>query len=445
MTHYVIIGASAAGIQAAEDIRRLDAQGQITVLSAEKHYPYSRCLISRYVEGKLAPADLQFRTGHFFEDWGVRGLLNTLVERIDPQTKQVHCADKSVIPYDKLLLATGARPATLRIPGVQLNNVFTFHTMEDAERIVTAAKIGENVVVLGGGFAGLEAAYALVRSGKKVTVVERAGQILPNQLDPAGSRIIHEDLAHSGVKIILNSSVSEILGGSSVHSVALTDHSILPADIVVLATGIRPNKELAEAAGLATNRGIIVNEFMQTSNPDIYAAGDVIEIEDVATGRRVSSATWFNAVLQGKYAGFNMAGHRRPYSDAVGIQNAVQFHHVPAISFGQTLVGVEDTDEYEVITLETAGVYRKLVLKENKLCGMIFVGDIAKAGFYAAIIRHRLDIFKVKDKLLDTDFSYAYLFRNHQFGQRSPYGATAPEWENADFWLKRSQSVGITR
>jgi NAD(P)H-nitrite reductase large subunit len=375
----------------------------------------------------------------------VRGLLNTLVERIDPQTKQVHLADQSALPYDKLLLATGARPATPRIPGAQLGHVFTFHTMEDAERIVDAARTGEHAVVLGGGFAGLEAAYALARTGKKVTVVERAGQILPNQLDLAGSRIIHDDLTRSGVHIILNASAAEMRGEGQVRAVALTDQSVLSADVVVLATGIRPNKELAEAAGLATNRGIVVNETMQTSNADIYAAGDVIEIEDIATGRRVCSATWFNAILQGKFAASNMAGRRRPYSDAVGIQNAVQFHHVPAISFGQTLVGVEDTEEFEVMTQEKTGVYKKLVLQENRLCGMIFVGDIAKAGLYAAVIRHRLDISGVKERLLDSDFSYAALLKEHQFGQRTPYGNTAPEWESATFWAQRPQSVGITR
>ncbi|MHB1357533.1 MAG: NAD(P)/FAD-dependent oxidoreductase [Anaerolineae bacterium] len=445
MTHYVIIGGSAAGIQAAEEIRRFDAQGEITVISSEKHYPYSRCLISRYVEGKLTLEGLRFRTGHFFDDLGVRGLLNVRVERIDPPTRQVFCADGSVFGYDKLLLATGARPATPRIPGTQLSKVFNFHTMEDAEHITEAARNCEHAVVLGGGFAGLEAAYALVRTGKKVTVVERAGQILPNQLDTAGSRIIHEDLAHAGVHIILNSSVSEIRGEGSVSDVVLSDHSAIPADLVVLATGIRPNKELAEEAGLVVNRGIIVNEYMQTSNADIYAAGDVIEIEDVATGRRVLSATWFNAVMQGRFAGSNMAGRHRTYTDAVGIQNAVQFHHVPAISFGQTLVGVEDTDEFEVIAQEKAGVYKKLVLLGNKLVGMIFVGDIAKAGLYAAIIRHRLDITRVKDRLLDNDFSYAYLLKEHQFGQRTPYGTTSPEWDNAAFWTQRAQSVGIVR
>ena len=141
MTHYVIIGGSAAGIQAAEDTRRLDRTAEITVVSAEKHYPYSRCLISRYVEGKLTPEGLRFRTGHFFEDLGVRGLLNTRVERIDPAAKQVYCADgDAACPTTSCCWRPGRGRRRRRIPGAQLGNVFTFHTMEDAERIVNAAR-----------------------------------------------------------------------------------------------------------------------------------------------------------------------------------------------------------------------------------------------------------------------------------------------------------------
>ena len=344
-----------------------------------------------------------------------------------------------------MLLATGSRPHIPRIAGVELGNVHSFHSMEDAERIADAAQTVDSVVVLGAGFAGLEAAYALARRGKKVTVVEMMGQILPNQLDWAGSQIIHQDLERAGVQILLNTSVGAINGETSVSSVTLTDNTNLLADLVVIATGIRANKELAEQAGLATNRGVVVNETMQTSNPDIYAAGDVIEIEDISTGRRVCSATWFNAVVQGKYAAFNMTGRKRVYSEAVGIQNAVQFHHVPAISFGQTLAGGEIDPDYETMALQKDGVYKKLVLKDNVLRGMIFVGDIAKAGFYAALIRHRVDISSHKTRLLDDDLSYASVMGQHSFGQKSPYTETAPEWGNAGFWAVRPSAVGIVR
>lgn len=445
----VIIGGSAAGIQAAEDLRRLEPGAQITVISDEPHYPYSRCLISRYVEGKLPAQALRFRTGRFFEQYNIDGWLGARVERIDPAAGHVELADGRQAPYDRLLLATGSRPFIPNIPGLDLGNVFTFHSMADAEAIVAAGseaqRGAESVVVLGAGFAGLEAAYALARQGKQVTVVERMGQILPNQLDWTGSGIIQSDLESSGVRILLDNSVAAIEGAGVVSSVSLTDRSSLAADMVIVATGTRPNVELAQQAGLTTQRGIVVDAYLQTSAPGIYAAGDVIEIDDIATGRRGCSATWFNAVLQGKFAASNMAGRRRIYSDAVGIQNAVQFHHLPAISYGQTLVGAEVAEDFEVMTLHRGSVYKKLVLKANILRGMIFVGDIAKAGFYAALIRHRVDLSEVKPRLLDDDFSYAAVMDQNSFGQKNPYANTDPAWQSDTFWAQRAQAAGIVR
>jgi NAD(P)H-nitrite reductase large subunit len=191
---------------------------------------------------------------------------------------------------------------------------------------------------------------------------------------------------------------------------------------LVIATGVEPNKALAAQAGLDTSRGIRVNDFLQTSDPDIFAAGDAIEIADISTGRQVPSATWFNAVLQGRYAGQNMAGKGRRYLGSVGIQNAVQFHQIPAISFGQTLVDSDNHDDYEVIsTNEGRCVYKKLVLKGYRIVGMIFVGDIQKSGFYSALIRHQVDVSRYRAKLLDKDFSYAAFSGAEQFGQQSPY------------------------
>jgi NAD(P)H-nitrite reductase large subunit len=441
----VIIGGSAAGIQAAEELRGLEPQAEITVISDEPHYPYSRCLISRHVEGKLAPEGLRFRTGRFFEQHGINGWLGSRVERINSEGKTVHLADGRQAPYDRLLIATGARPFVPGIPGLKQGNVFTFHSMADAEAIVSAAQDARQVVVLGAGFAGLEAAYALARRGKQVTVVERMGQILPNQLDWTGSAIIQSDLERSGVRILLDNSVAAVEGSDAVSSVALTDRSSLVADMVIVATGTRPNVELAQQAGIATQRGIIVDAYLQTSAPDIWAAGDVIEIDDISTGRRLCSATWVNAILQGRFAAWNMAGRRRLYTDAVGIQNAVQFHHVPAISFGQTLVGADSAEDFEVMTLRQGQVYKKLVLQDDILRGMIFVGDIAKAGFYAALIRHRVDLSAVKQRLLDDDFSYAAVMDLNSFGQKNPYANTDPAWESDAFWAQRAQAAGIIR
>jgi len=425
---YVIIGASAAGAQAAEELRRLDREAKITVITAEKYFPYSRCLISRFVDGRLGEDNLYFKTKHFFKDYRVEGVLNARVTGIDKGAKKVVCEDKKEFPYDRLLVATGSSPWLPKVDGVGLEGVFSFHSLDDAHSVLDRMKQTDRAVVLGAGFVGLEAAYALSKRGLKVTVVEKASQILPNQLDVTGSQIIQRDLEELGVEIILDESLVSINGGkgggkgenNEVRSVTLADKSQIPCGVVIIATGMRPNKEVAAESGVGTGRGILVDEFLRTSEPDIYAAGDVIEVDDVATGKRITSATWFNAVLQGKFAAYNMAGLRKIYYQAVGIQNAVQFHQVPAISFGKTQVDAEDEQDYDVISIHKGKVYKKLVLKKDRICGMIFVGDIARSGFYAALIRSRVDVSGYEDKLLDSDFSYAY-FKDLNFDQYRPY------------------------
>lgn len=419
---YVIVGASAAGAQAAEDIRKLDPEGDIRLIGAEPHPPYSRCLISRFVDGRLSEEHLFFKTRRFAETWKIETTIGTKVAQIDRANKTVTCENGDRYTFDKLLLATGSRPWTPRLEGIERQGVSTFHGMADARALAARAKDATSAVVIGAGFVGLEAAYALARLGLKVTVVERCPQILPNQLDARGAGIIHADLEAMGVEIILDESVSSIDGNGSVTGVTVAEKPHVQADLVIVATGIEPNKELAVEAGLDTDRGVVVDEYLQTSDPNIFAAGDVIEVSDVSTGKRVPSATWFNAVLQGKYAAYNMTGHRRRYTGAVGIQNAVQFHQIPAISFGQTLVESDSHEDHEVLSMrEGDKVYKKLVLKGNHIVGMIFVGDIQKSGFYNALIRHQVDVSAHRSKLLDPDFSYAAFHATEQFGQRTPY------------------------
>lgn len=422
--NYVIIGGSAAGAQAAEELRAHDPDASISLFSDEAVVPYSRCLLSRYADGRVTEKGLYFKTDHFFEDNGIDGYIGTKITHINRGNKTVTTETGENIPYDKLLLATGSNPWAPDIPGNDLNGVYHFHKLSEVKKILSEAEKAEQIVIVGAGFIGLEAAYSLKKLGKAVTVVERSSQILPIPLDGPSSRIIQKDLEEWGVEIILNESVFSINGEGDIHDVSLGDKSRLPADLVIIAAGVRPNKELAADAGLETGQGVLVDDFMQTSDPDIYAAGDIIEIEDVSTGVRTVSATWYNAVLQGKYAAYNMAGKRRRYIDTVGIQNAVQFHHVPAISYGLTRIDPEKHSTCEVMSIHKDGVYRKLVLNDNHVTGMIFVGNIEKSGFYAALIRHRVDISPFKEKLLDDDFGFAYL-RENRFGQYDPFQAAA--------------------
>jgi nitrite reductase (NADH) large subunit len=440
---YLIIGGSAAGTAAVESIRKIDKKGQITLVSAEGFYPYSRCLISRFVDGRLSQEGLYFKTRDFFKEWDVDGLLATEVKKIDRDAQKVVLGKNKELPYDKLLLATGTRSRFPKIEGVNLKGVYSFHSLKDASLVKEAVVGLKDAVVIGGGFVGLEAAYALARRKLKVTVIERCSQILPNQMDAIASGIIQKDLEGLGVDFILNETAAAINGNAKVEGVTVSNQVYIPAGMVILATGTSVNKELAQEADLATENGILANEFLQTSDPNIYAAGDCIEIQDITSGKRVISATWFNAVLQGKFAGSNMAGLSRRYTMGVGIQNAVQFHQIPAISYGLVMLDAQDSHrDYEVVAIRQERCYKKLVIRDSRLCGMIFVGDISKAGFYSALIREGVDISKYKSKLLDSDFSHSY-FKDQDFNENTSYKKISPCWDSQYWWKEKVRCMGI--
>ena len=441
----VIIGNSAAGVSAAEELRRISASARITIVSDEKDIAYSRCLISRFLDGRLKAEGLYFKTRNFYHNFNIQPLLGKRAAVIDRKQQKISLEDGTKLDYDKLLLALGAGPVRPKVGGLDLSGIFNFYSLEDTRGIVRYAKEKKvkEAVVVGAGFVGLEAAYALRKLGIEVTLVERCAQILPNQMDHISSEMIREDLESLGIEIILDESLTSLNGLGRVESVTIGEDTDIPCSLVIFASGIRPNTSLADSAGLKALRGIAVDEFLKTEDPNIFAAGDCIEIEDSVTGKRQPSATWFNAVLQGKSAGANMLGEARKYSGYVGIQNAVQFHRFPAISFGMTQVSDEGLD-YEVISHyhKEKKVYKKLVLKENRLCGMIFAGDILKSGFYAALIREKVDVGAYKHKLLEPDFSYAY-FKKENFGQTNPYAALPSCWQSPNWFAERSLCMGI--
>ncbi len=439
---YVIIGNSAAGINAAEEIRGLDKKAKITVISDEKDIAYSRCLISRYLDGRLKEGQLYFKTEDFYANFNIEAVLGESVVAIDRKGQKVSLNNGGNIDYDKLLLATGSRPQRPKICGLGLKGIFNFYSLEDARIIKAFLKGAKKAVIAGAGFVGLEAAYALRKLGLEVAVVERCPQILPNQFDLISSELIKDDLEGLGVEVLLNESLTSVNGNTQVESITFAETE-MPCGLLIFCTGVRPNTELAESTGLNKSRGIIVDEFLRTSDPNIYASGDCIEIEDITTGKRQPSATWFNAVLQGRFAASNMSGIPKRYSGSVGIQNSVQFHRLSAVSFGMTQLPEGDLED-EVISSynKEKKIYRKLIVREGYLYGMIFVGDISKAGLYAALIRNRINICEFKDKLLDPDFSHAF-FRKENFEQLRPCAKTPACWQSPYWMTERVRCMGI--
>lgn len=412
---YVIIGNSAAGVRAAETLRKLDPSGKITMIAEENRSAYSRCLLPDYLAGERSADALRIRGLDFYEKKQILTFFGKKAVQVQPQNKEVILADGNKVSYDKLLLATGASSFIPPIPGIQGEHIFGLRNLSDAENILQASASAKRVVVIGGGFVGLEAAYALRSRGLEVTIVEKMPEILPRLFDETAAGILRSNMHAEGIQFILGVGVKEIrsprwwqsLFGKKSKQVVLEDGQGLEADFVIIAIGTKPNIELAKESGVTINRGIPVNEFMQTNIPDIYAAGDVAETIDIVTGQKGLTPIWPNAVSQGRVAAYNMAGHKLPYGGLIGMQNSVEFREIPAIAMGITTP--DHPVHYEILTeSKPDGMsYKKLVVKDNILVGMILVGNIQSAGVYGALIKTGTNIARFRQRMFADDFNYA--------------------------------------
>lgn len=421
---YLIIGNGAAGNAAAEAIRWHDARGEITILSDEPHASYYRPLLPFCIYDGPESAHLYRDALNTPRDVNVR--LGVRVNAIAPKEKRVMleaCPKRGrktskrrrgveSLAYDKLLLATGASPIRPPIVGIEGPGVFTFRTLDDTMAIKAAAQKARHAVVIGAGFVGTRAALALRRLGIAVTIVELLKWIVPQQFDAEAGEIFHAALRAEGIEMLFRRGVFGITRlRRKIQSVSLDDGTRLPADLVVVALGVKPNADLARAAGLAVRRGVEVNARLETSAPDVYAAGDVVavETEGVVSGEAALGGIWTNAVEMGHVAGENMAGGAREYTGALSVMNAAELAGIPVIAVG--IVNPSARRGYEVHTWRDGTVYRKLVFHDNALVGLLLVGDIEKAGLYTTLIRERADVGAVKETLLDKTFSYAHRLR----------------------------------
>lgn len=393
----VIVGNSAAGIAAAETLRGLEPLAKITVLSEENHPPYSRCLITEVVAGSAGLDSIRYRSDQFYEDQVIGLVRGARVNSIDPAGRRVLFGEAGEMPYDKLLLATGSRPVGIEVEGAELEGVFALRSYDQAEAIARQASVAGETVVIGGGLVGLKAAYALRRGGCPVTVVVKSGHLLTRQLDAASAAMVEKELIDAGISFIYGQNpvgFSPGAGGKEIRSVTLEDGREIPAELVLVAKGVIANAELVREAGGETAAGIKVNEFMETSLPDVYAAGDCIEVRDCVTGRQTPSALWTLAVEQGRYAAYNLAGRRKPYPLPLTRMNAAQFGGLPFIS-----VGAVDEGE-EVLTWKEPGVYRRLAIRGDLLIGAILVGSLEAAGIYTSLIKNRRPLGDLREGLL---------------------------------------------
>ena len=405
MTKHVIIGGSAAGLSCAEALREIDKKAHITLISDENEALYSRCLLTYYIADKIDKNKLMFEHENFYKEHNIEALHGIKAEAIDRNKKEIKLQNGKKIQFDKLLIATGASPKKLGLSGEDKQGVFCLRTIEHAEGIISMLDKVATVVILGGGLIGLRDAYALKTRNKKVKVIVRSSQILSQMLDKEAADIIESRLNREGIEIIKGVQATEITGSNTIEGVKLDNGNSIPCQMVIIGKGIAPNIDIAKNAGIKAESGIIVDKYMQTSLKDVYSAGDVCQAQDITTGTLKVNAIWPVAIEQGRIAGLNMAGKKIAYEGS-NMMNASDFFGLAAISIGITKP--KESGYEELVSIDKKNnSYKKIILKNNIICGAILINKVENAGVYNILIRKKVDVLKIKGKLLETNFDYA--------------------------------------
>ncbi len=396
---YVIIGASAAGLAAAEAVRKADSQGTVTVLTEEAYMPYSRPSISYYLKGKVKESDMALRRPNFYKEKKIDIVTDSKVTSIDTKKKTVKVGRKSY-PYDKLCLCTGSKPFVPPMENVEnKSNALTFLDLKASKDVKKLANEKTRAVVIGAGLIGMKAAEGLVKICKSVDVVELAPRVLPSILDADSAKQVKKHLENNGIKFHLeNTVVKAVSKGKQITAVILKDGKKLPCDLLILAVGVRPQTKLAEKAGLEVNRGIVTDtQTMQTSNEDVYAAGDCCVSVDMLDGSKKIIALWPNAVQQGNVAGAQMAGEDVTVGGTYSV-NAIDFFGLRICTCG--LINAKG-EQYSDKISKNGDCYKRLVFEGDKLVGYVLINSSTNAGIYTDIISKRVSLDTLEGDIMD--------------------------------------------
>jgi nitrite reductase (NADH) large subunit len=363
----------------------------IAVIGAEPRLAYNRVLLSSVLAGEMASHDIELKPAAWWRDRGVTLKYNSLVTEIDIGRRELKIAGDESIEFSHLVLATGSSPLRLKLPGVDLAGVHTFRDSRDVDLLLALAMRKRPVVVVGGGLLGLEAAYGLAKAGAPVTLLHLMDRLMERQLDPPAADLLKTLVERKGVEVLLKADTARIYGSSRVEGVELADGRKIEADAVVFAAGIRPNTVLAQQAGIAVNRGIMVDDVLQTSVPDIYALGECAEHRGVCYGLVEP------AYEQARVLARHLAGRTACYPGSVVATN-LKVSGVSVFSAGDFL----GTDRSEAIMLSDIrrGTYKKLVIADGRLVGAVLVGDTADALWYLDLIRERKEIAAIRSDMM---------------------------------------------
>ena len=388
MANHLIIGNGVAGTTAAENIRKLDKAGKITIVTEESTPFYYRMRLPDFISGDLAEDKLSAKKDQWYKDQGIELKLETRIQGADPGKKTVSTQSGLQIPYDRLLIATGSRSFIPPMKGSDKKGVFALRTIQDARDIVAWAKNIQKVVLIGGGLLGLEAGNALRKLGKNLTVVEFFPRLLPRQLDVTGGGRLQKIMEGMRFSFRLGAKTQEIKGEDRASGVLLEGGELLPAEMVIVSAGVRPSLELAKALNLDHDKGVKVDEQMRTNQSGIYAAGDVAEFKGMPYG------IWTAATEQGQIAGTNMAGGNALYKGTV-MANTLKVIGIDLASAGN--IDAENKLVSKVLTDEKA--YKKIVLENDQIVGCIMLGDTKGFTKITKLMSEKQNVSQIKDKL----------------------------------------------
>ena len=368
---YVIVGASAAGVSTAKELRKRDEVATITLISEENIIPYYRTRLSKSLSNPQRDRFFFLNPEEWYQKNNIKLLLNTKVTKINREEKYITTNEYSTLHYDKLILATGSDSYIPPIDNISLPGVFKLRDINDLDKIYKYIPQSKKVLVIGGGILGIENAFELLKLNLEVSIFENQSHILHRMVGHRGSEIIEAQLQAFGINTIIGEQIDTIIGTRSVEGIKLKNGKIIPFDMIIVSAGIKPNIELAKNSSLKTNRGIIVNNSLQTSDENIYAVGDVAEYNNIING------TWTKATKQGVIAASNICGDSKNYVDK---SSSISLITKELFIFSIGVIDENAVNVTEIYSYEkpTSHCYVKLYFNESTLIGAILINQKAK-------------------------------------------------------------------
>jgi nitrite reductase (NADH) large subunit len=388
----VVVGNGMAAARLVEELAKL-ALGRyaIAVIGDEPRLAYNRVLLSSVLAGETASHDIELKPANWWRDRGVTLQYGCVATEIDVGRRELKIANEESIAFSRLVLATGSTPLRLNVPGADLAGVHTFRDSRDVDLLLALAARKKRVVVVGGGLLGLEAAYGLAKAGTAVTLIHLMDRLMERQLDAPAAELLKSLVERKGIKVLLNANTAGLHGERRVEGIELADGRRIDADAVIFAAGIRPNVALAKDAGIPVNRGVVVDDYLQTGAPDIFALGECAEHRGICYGLVEP------AYDQARVLARHLAGGAAGYSGSVVATN-LKVSGVSVFSAGD-FMGAQGT---ETIVLNDIrhGTYKKLVIWGGRLTGAVLVGDVEDALWYLELIRNREPIARIRNRMM---------------------------------------------